>query len=176
MRMGLGASTRMSANMTVAEIFRKAGLSPRGPVRWETQVPDSSAGVYVVARVGNPASGCEACAVAFIDPIPADLTLDLEYETQRWLANEPVLYVGKTDQPIRKRVGQFYRHKCGDRSPHAGGQVVKLLRCDRWVYWAPAASPYETEQTMIAAFREQAGQRPFANEDGKRPARVGRSL
>ena len=126
----------MDASLTVAEIFKNANLSPRGPVRWGTQVSESGAGIYVVARVGDATVGCKACALPFIDfANPYDnlkyplspLDLDLEYERKRWLPNEPVLYIGKTDRPIHKRVGEFYRHKCGDTSPHAGGQVVKLF-------------------------------------------------
>jgi hypothetical protein len=163
--------------LTVAEIFRKANLSPRDPVRWRAQVSEPGAGIYVVARVGDPTIGGEPCLLPFIDPLPADLDLDLEYERQRWLSNEAVLYIGKTVRPLHKRVGEFYCHKCGDRGPHAGGQVIQLLRCDLWVYWATAANPFDTEQTMICAFKKQAGQIPFANWDGKRRRRrIRRSL
>jgi hypothetical protein len=133
-----------------------------------SDLSESKAGVYVVSRVGDPEGGCKACDLPFIDPLPPNFVLDLEYEQQRWLPNEPILYIGKTDRPLRERVGEFRRHKCGDTSPHAGGQVVKLLQCDLWVYWAPADNPYDTEQKMISAFGQEAGQVPFADDDGKR--------
>ena len=148
--------------MTVAEIFNIANLSPSGPVLWGTDPPETNAGVYVVARVGDAKEGCDACALPFKDLCGIDL--DLEYERHRWLPNEPIVYVGKSDRPIRKRLGEFRRHKCGNTSPHAGGQVVKLLRCDLWVYWSAATNPYDTEHTMICAFKKQTGQLPFANE------------
>jgi hypothetical protein len=86
------------------------------------------------------------------------------------------VYVGKTDRPIRKRLGEFRRHQCGNKSPHAGGQVVKLLRCGLWVYWSTAPNPYDAEHTMICAFKEQTGQLPFANEyQGRRQRRIRRS-
>ena len=122
----------------------------------------------MVARVGDPKVGCDLCGLPFIDPLPPNLVFDLEYERWRWLPNEPIVYIGKTHQAIGKRVGEFYRHRCGDRSPHAGGEVVKLLQCDLWVYWSSANSPYATERTMIRAFRQEAGQIPFANDDEKR--------
>lgn len=125
--------------MTVAEIFQKANLSPSRTVPWGADVPETSAGVYVIARVDDPEVGCNPCGLPFIAPLPPNLVLDLEYEQQRWLPNEPILYV-KTDRPLRKRVREFHRHKCGDTSPHAGGQVLKLLECDLWVYWAPAGT------------------------------------
>lgn len=161
--------------MIIAEIFAKAkqpNFSPRDPVQWGTQVSESCAGVYVVARVSDATVGCKACALPFDFANPYDnlniplcpLDLDLEYERKRWLESEPVVYIGQTtSRTIHNRIGQFYRHKCGNPSPHAGGQVVHLLRCDLWVYWSPADNPYATEQTMLCAFREQLGQEPFAN-------------
>jgi hypothetical protein len=163
----------MESSLTVAEIFNIANLSPSGPVSWGTDPPETNAGVYVVARVGDARAGCEG-DLRFKDLCGIDL--DLKYEQHRWLPNEPIVYVGKTDRPIRKRLGEFRLHKCGNPSPHAGGQVVKLLQCDLWVYWSPAANPYDTEHTMICAFRQQAGQIPFANEYGGRgQGRVRRS-
>ena len=162
----------MDASMTVTEIFRKANLSPLGPVPWGTQVPELCAGVYVVARVGDPYGGCKSCVLPFIDQLPPNIDVDLESERQRWLPNEPIVYIGQTtDQTLAKRIRQFYRHKCGDSRPHAGGQVVKLLRCNLWVYWSPATDPLESERTMILAFKNQAGQEPFANWDGKQQRR-----
>ena len=149
--------------MTVAEVFRVAGLSPHGPVAWGTQVPECSPGVYVVARVRDPEAGCAPCALPFIEPIPSNLVLDMEYERKRWLKHEPVIYIGRTTRTIRERVRKFYRHKCGKPAPHAGGQVIKLLRCDLWVYWSPASDPVQSEDDMICAFAKPVGQQPFAN-------------
>jgi hypothetical protein len=151
--------------LTIIQVFSEAGLSPLGPVSWKTPIPEPAAGVYVVARVGDPAVGCDPCAFPFIEPVPPDLALDLEYERKRWLPDEPIIYIGATTRPIHKRVGEFYRHKCGKSAPHAGGQVVKLLTCGLWVYWSPAPDPMEAEQTMICAFKDEAGQIPFANGD-----------
>jgi hypothetical protein len=150
--------------VTVAEIFKKAKLSTcKTPMPWGTEIPEASAGVYVVARAKGPKSSCKSLALPPFRVIPTPLDLDLEYEKQRWLPNEPVLYIGKTDQPLLSRVRQFYSHECGRRSPHAGGQVVKLLDCDLWVYWAAADDPYASEQMMISAFKKDVGKVPFAN-------------
>lgn len=157
---------KMVSNLTVSELFNFASISPCGPLLWGTDPPETNAGVYVIARVNDAKDGCDACTLQFKDL--CGISLDLEYEQHRWLPSEPIVYVGKTDRPIRKRLGEFRRHVCGDTSPHAGGQVVKLLRCDLWVYWSPAANPYDAEQTMICAFEKQAGQIPFANEYGGR--------
>ena len=153
--------------MTVAEIFQKADLSVLGPVRWGKQVPESRSGVYLVARVADPNVNCKTCALPF-KPIGSDLKLDHGYEKHRWLKSEPVVYIGKTDQTIRKRVGAFYLQKCGNRGPHAGGQVVKLLKCDLWVHWSPSTHPKDDERKMLCAFKKHALQVPFGNFDGMR--------
>ena len=146
--------------MTVTELFDAAKLSPLGPVRWGTPIAESSKGVYVVALVGEANLGCQDAE--FLEPP----------EQERWLPNEPVVYIGQTTtQTLAKRVGQFYLHKYGDKRPHYGGQAVKLLLhprspwhpCDLWVYWSPASDPRGSERTMIDAFKERVGRLPFAN-------------
>jgi hypothetical protein len=170
----------MDSILTVTELFRKANLSPHGPVPWEKGISDlpMCKGVYVVARVGDPNLGCKACELAFMNPLPPYLVLNREYEQQRWLLNEPVLYIGGTTRTIRKRIDDFYRHKVGDKSPHAGGQVVKLLNCALWVYWSPtteATDPMEFEKAMISAFKNQVDHLPFANGEHGKPKRIRRS-
>ncbi|MGO8788020.1 MAG: hypothetical protein ACLQVL_11660 [Terriglobia bacterium] len=171
----------MDTNLTVNDVFRNASLTLKDdPVLWGTRISDlpKSKGVYVVARVGDPNLDCEACDLPFINPLPPDLVLDLEYERQRWLPNEPVLYIGGTTRTIRKRIGDFYNHKVGNKGPHAGGQVVRLLKCDRWVYWSPttdATDPMESEKVMISAFKKQVDHLPFANGEHGTPKRIRRS-
>ena len=158
--------------MTVAEVFRKAGLSLHGPVRWGKQMSESRPGVYVVARVGSPAAGCRARGLPFKDPLPPNLVLDPRYERKRWLPDEPVLHIGQTTRSLRKPIGQFYRQEVGNRGPHAGGQVVKLLGCERSVYWSPTTHPREFEKKMISVFKNQVCKLPFANGEPGKPKRI----
>jgi hypothetical protein len=159
--------------LTVAEIFEFAKLSPSGPVPWGADSPETNSGVYVVARVSDLNATCEG-ALQLSNLCGIDL--DWEYERQRWLPNEPIVYVGKTDRPLRKRLAEFRCHRCGNKSPHAGGQVVKLLCCDLWVYWAPSGDPYGIEQIMLRAFEKQLGKPPFANQlPGRSRRRIRRS-
>jgi len=160
--------------LTVVELFRKAKakLSGQSPVPWGTPISECSEGVYVVARVGNANGGCEACELPFKDPLPSNLVLNPEYERQRWLPNEPVLYIGGTTRSLCVRIAEFYCHKVGNKRPHAGGQVVKLLGCDLWVYWSHANDPWDLEFVMLCAFRKKAGQLPFGNEIHGKPKRI----
>jgi hypothetical protein len=65
-------------------------------------------------------------------------------------------------------VKQFYNHRCGVRGPHAGGQIILLLSCEKWVYWSPCNEPREVELKMLEAFKARVGNYPFGNSDGKR--------
>jgi len=157
--------------LTVAELFAAVKLSPRGPITWGTDISESDAGVYLVARVPDANTESTSCPLPLIDPLPLGVGFDLEYELQRWLPNESIVYIGKADRPIRDRLREFRRHRCDDKSPHAGGQVIKLLHCALWVYWSPALNPYELEQMMIGYFKNRTGQEPYANAGGKRNIR-----
>jgi hypothetical protein len=156
--------------MTVAELFAAVKLPIRDQVKWPSPVLDQSKGVYVFARTGEPNAAEPRGKLTFR---PHTLRIDSEYEQSRWQEDEPVVYIGKTDQPLARRLGQFLKHVCGDMSPHAGGQILLLLECDLWVYWSPSPSPRVHEKELLSAFRERTGQFPFANFDGKRrPRRV----
>lgn len=145
----------MPKGLSVAELFQQAGLVPCGPVRWGTPLPESGAGVYVVALVPDASAQLER-------PVYAEY-LD-ERVRRRWLSEQPIIYVGQTtNQTLVMRVNQFYRHRYGQRAPHRGGEVVTLVQCDRWVYWSRAAHPRDSERIMISAFKRLAGQTPFAN-------------
>ena len=87
-----------------------------------------------------------------------------------------IVYIGRTTQPLQRRVGQFYRHKHGRRSPHRGGQDVKLLSCPLWIYRAPTDDPVGVEHRMIETFKARMNKLPFANRNAgtksrRRPAR-----
>src|SRR5690242_6039397 len=103
--------------MTVSELFQAAGVPLSGPARWRhldeviedlEQIPEKP-GIYVVARVREPNEGCAACDLPF-GSIPSYLGLDHQYEFSRWLVNEPILYVGKTEEDLRERINAFRRH------------------------------------------------------------------
>jgi hypothetical protein len=79
------------------------------------------------------------------------------------VADDVPVYIGRTGQPLQKRLRQFYRHKYGASSPHRGGQAMLLLKCPLLVYWAPTGDYAATEHVMIEWFRSQAGKLPLGN-------------
>ena len=147
--------------MTVAELFSEAELSPTGPLSWGTVVDERGCGIYVIASVSDANSNH-----------PTTFHFTEKEEQDRWLSDESILYVGQTTkQSLKKRINQFYQHKYGARSPHRGGQAIKLVLANErsnsplrlWVYWAPTNSPVESERKMLLAFRQHVGNWPYAN-------------
>lgn len=65
--------------------------------------------------------------------------------------------------------GPVHRHRYGSRAPHRGGQAVKLLMCQRWVYWAAAEKPHYAEGSMIEGLKARVNdRRPYANRRNER--------
>jgi hypothetical protein len=143
----------MPSVITVAELFKAAKLRVCGPVRWGAKVPETKPGVYVIAIVSRPKSHCGSRKVSYL---PAPIAL-------RWIPRQPVIYIGRTRRSLSRRVHQFYRQEYGDKSPHRGGQAVRLLKCGLWVYWSPTDNPFAAEDKMIERFREKVGRLPFGN-------------
>jgi len=145
-----------SVPSTIRRLFRAAGLSPDGVVRWGEPIPEPAeeqpdTGVYAVAVTDAPDSLDAAVAEC---PISRDRVRDLlvtrpelRLDGERpkpealiarlkafWYPDEVVVYVGRAGprQHIRvsalsDRVAEYYATPLGARSPHAGGWPVKLL-------------------------------------------------
>lgn len=139
--------------LTVSRLFKHVDLLPCGPVSWGLPLPESRCGVYVVSLVRDPDVPCGPVDVSYLGDI----------EAARWCDGQPVIYIGRTRRPLRYRLGQFYRHEHGKGSPHRGGQAIKLLTCELWVFWASSNRPTECERAMIDIFIDQVGKLPFAN-------------
>ena len=142
----------MAVAFTVRQLFARAGLVPAGPARWGEAVGETAPGVYAVSIVADPDTHAVPARIA-----PPGESAD------KWLWGQPVIYLGRTTKPLGERIGQFYRHRHGDKAPHRGGQDVLLLTCDLWVFWAATDDPVWADRTMLDAFQAQAGALPFAN-------------
>jgi hypothetical protein len=73
-----------------------------------------------------------------------------------WLPDETVLYIGLTTRPLATRLGEFYGHRLGAKSPHKGGWPLKTLSVldELWVHWAATARDdcAAAERAMLHAF------------------------
>jgi hypothetical protein len=90
------------------------------------------------------------------------------------VADDQIIYIGRSGRPLRRRLREFYRHRHGARSPHRGGQAVLLLKCPLVVYWAATADYAAAENCMIEFFKSQVGELPYANR--VRSARINPTL
>ena len=170
--------------MTVTELFKQIGITANiGKVRWGTTFNCSLPGIYIVSTSGDPNAGLsgeprfdEQAIQSWIDRLP-DFTLDdkkptVETLVQRlrsfWLPEENVLYIGKTDAALKRRVNAYYKTELGARKPHSGGQWLKTLRNidELFVYYAPTDRPEENEAALLKYFYDSAGELPFANLEG----------
>jgi len=75
-----------------------------------------------------------------------------------------VVYIGRTDSSLAKRIGQFYRQKLEAKSPHRGGQYILRSKKPKRVYWSPTANSRAAEAQMLAAFEEREGRLPLGNK------------
>ncbi len=159
---------------SVRGLFEAEGIVVNGPVRWGAPVPCSVPGVYVVSLSSDPSStdGMPSPTIArkafdaWVMRAPS-LTLDgraptFEQARERlqtfWLPDETVIYIGKTSQPVRHRVAQYYATPIGASKPHRGGYWVKLLAnlADCFVFFASVSSGVEeaVEHRLLGRFAQ----------------------
>lgn len=117
--------------MSVRRLF--GGRPFDGPQAWKTPVGDHAPGIYVVSLVADPDAAGPAIDTSGLPPGRAAF----------WNPREPVLYIGRARESVRKRMSQFYRHTHGKKSPHRGGQDVLLLlpAHQLFVFWAHCVDP-----------------------------------
>ena len=73
------------------------------------------------------------------------------------VSNEIILYVGKTEKQINKRVNQYYRTEIGERGPHSGGSWIKTLNFidECLIFWATCDNPKLTEEKILKYFHNK---------------------
>jgi hypothetical protein len=140
--------------MTVAELLSAAGLRPQGPLSWEAlkTISERASGIYVVSLVRSPRQRCGKI----------DICKLTDEEQQHWVKGQTIIYIGRA-KSLAKRLKEFHRHTYGHPAPHRGGQAVKLLSCQKWVFWATTPNFVADERRLINAFETRTGKLPFAN-------------
>ena len=179
--------TDLPRGLDAPQLLRSVGLLADGPARWGRPVPAGGPGVFVIELAAPlPEAPIELTRVGkWIERVP-DLRLDGERPTSRalatriasfWLPSQSVLYIGRSEVSVARRVAAMARTELGDRQPHAGGYWLKVLRGleSMRVWWAATAATEEYEDALFDAFAagvdeadrqglpDQATVLPFAN-------------
>lgn len=118
-------------------------------------------GIYVVIRPG------EGAPTILPESLAKGGWYNVTELAERWVAESPVLYIGKADgrRGTHQRLKQYSRRG----SSHTGGRAIWQLADEDEVLVGRAETPGElgraVEKRWIARFEETYGQRPFANRD-----------
>ncbi len=144
--------------------MRSVGLDVDGPALWGSLPTCQSAGIFVVETPAPSASAPidHAAVRRWLERVP-ELRLDGEHPAAAalasrlaatWVAEQSILYVGRTSKSLAARVRALYATELGDRRPHPGGHWLKTLadlpRVRLW--WARTGAPEEYEDALLAAF------------------------
>ncbi len=122
------------------------GLSVGGVETWKDSIPEKGPGVYIIS-IQRP----DAIAV---DSLPAE-------HQSYWKGDQAIVYIGRSKH-LRRRLREFYKHKYGEKRPHAGGQAILNLSLQT-VHWASVSDYHKAEGNLIEAFEKAAGAKPFGN-------------
>ena len=158
---------------TVRALFASVGLSAHGPVKFGEPADSQNSGVYVVSDVshagetmdrepridlGRLAEWRKRASLMTIKATGERPTVgDLAHVVQSWwLPDEPVLYIGRTEQPLSKRTHDFSKTPIGARRPHRGGFWLHALSQPLHVFWSETNSPTAIEERLLAAFANSA--------------------
>ncbi len=121
-------------------------------------------GIYVVLRPGSEAPVFQAD-----NPVkrPRQKLYSVEYLTDYWVENTPVVYIGKAAGAagLRDRLKPYAKKSSG----HSGGRAIWQLSDadDLLVCWKVIEEAEAVEKFWIKTFKEaHGGMRPFANRNG----------
>lgn len=147
-------------------LLRSVGLLADGPGQWGRPVAAPGPGVFIVELVAPlPNAPIELTRVGKWIERVASLRLDGERPSSRalsarlasfWLPSQTVLYIGRSEISVARRLAAIARTELGDRQPYAGAYWLKTLRGleTARLWWAPTDASEEYEDALFDAFAE----------------------
>ena len=173
----------MTINLEDIEMY--IGLKLKGPVKWGQTIPSQNEGIYIVVTPNKEPTKIifsKDIITLWVEKVP-DMKVGKENPTydnlcnelkKFWFDDEIVLYAGKTVQPIKDRVNQYYQTKIGDKGPHSGGYWIKTLEFldECLVFWVECNNPELVEENILKYFHSRLSKEkiskksiflPFAN-------------
>lgn len=163
---------------TVKELLKAFNIPIIFKVKWGEHFFEVRQGIYVVSLSDEPSKhkGIKD-KIAFddtqinnwikklpnflIDGQPATAHSLKARLSEFWLADESILYIGKAPKRsngkgLSNRVQEYYKTIIGSRSPHSGGQWIKVLKDlnEVFVYCGLCDDPSYTEERMLKHFMD----------------------
>ena len=149
---------------SAADLLRSVGLDVDGPARWGSKPPSRAAGIFAV-EIAAPSHSAPIDideVRRWLERVP-QLRLDGERPTQTalaarlasyWLADQTMLYLGRTNKSLSSRVASLYATELGHAQPHPGGYWLKTLRepSKLRLWWAETDAAEEYEDEVLEAF------------------------
>lgn len=159
---------------TVQQLYNAFGIQKFNKVIWNTKFHDNNQGVYIVTsnsdfnNIQNNMSDFDDDVIKYwIEKLPY-FTIDGEKPSvisiknrlsEFWMDDEVILYIGKAPKRsngsgISNRINEYYNTKIGNRSPHSGGQWLKVLKNINTftVHFGYTENPKDVEKGMLDFF------------------------
>ncbi|MDP2711470.1 MAG: helix-turn-helix transcriptional regulator [Solirubrobacteraceae bacterium] len=159
------AATPTVAALSAEDLKRRGfeGFIPLARVRENASLLPKQPGVYVVLRATDAAPAFLERSVG--GPYRDELPASIDELAARWTDETPLVYIGKSDRPLSKRVRELARYGAGHKEAHVGGRYMWQLadHADLLVAWIITDQPVSLEAELIAEFEHARGRLPFAN-------------
>ncbi len=159
--------------VSIKSLFEKFDLQIFEPVSWGGKIDCQLGGVYAISTSNNPNQNVKCLehpefdlraieawqrsspGLNFenvVDQSPESFAQELG---KFWISQTSIAYIGQGNN-LGTRISQFYRHKIGKTSPHAGGQWIKTLKNlnQLHIFYSPCDNYKETEFKMLIYFAE----------------------
>lgn len=148
------------------------GFVPLSEARGSASPLPKTPGAYAVLRATPDAPRFLERSVG--GPYRGELPALVSELAARWNEGASLVYLGKTDRPLAKRVRELARYGAGEKEAHAGGRYMWQLadHADLLVAWIVSDEPAALEADLVAEFEAAYDQLPFANIN--RPKRASR--
>ena len=150
---GTKVSSRFSRGVSIAQL-RERNCD---------QIPEDP-GVYKVIRSSRnfPAFRKKSTGGRFKGRNPTVPKNELD---KKWVKDTKVLYYGKADRNLRRRISDYLKFGKGEPRPHWGGRFIWQLKdSDKLkIAWTKHDNPRQLEQDLLKEFVSKYNKLPFAN-------------
>lgn len=94
-----------------------------------------------------------------------DPTVSIDRLEKKWVNGAKILYIGKSEESVQKRMQQHNDFWNGKSVPGWGGRIIAQIRNfdNLEVWYLSCDNPQKTESDLLNKFKQQYNKLPFAN-------------